>query len=123
MAAKTIPLISPITTHEGQVTEIVLREPKAKDFFEFGEPFVRQRTAEGGDADVIEIPGVLGSYVERCMTKPGPEFLAQVGLTDALRLRDAVMGFFGAALRAAYPSAATSSSSTSASSPPSSAEN
>ena len=115
---KRVPLTSPITTHEGQVSEIALREPRARDFFELGEPFVRQKVAEAGEVEIIEIPGVVGSYVERCMTKPGPEFLAQVSLPDALRLRDAVMGFFGDALRAAYPNAATSSSSTSGSSAP-----
>lgn len=116
MATKTIQLTTPLVTHEGPVSAIELREPKARDFFTLGEPYSWVRP-EGGQPVPVMIPETMLAYVERCMVKPGAEMLAQVSLADALRLEDAIADFFGDARRAAFPVSATSSSSTSESSP------
>ena len=105
----TVPLVKPIVTHEGNVTEIILREPKGRDFLELGEPWVWTK-GPGGESVSTPVPDIINAYVERCVEKPDPVFLAQLGLSDGMRVRQALLDFFPAAVRAAFPDPATSSS-------------
>jgi hypothetical protein len=113
----TVHLTKPIVTHHGDTVSIELREPTGREFLEIGEPFTWQRPV-GGEPVMIEVPGVLQAYAERCLTRPGPEFMVQLGLADMMRVKDALTGFFGDAQRAAFPDPSTSSSTSSASSAP-----
>lgn len=117
MASTTFDLTKPIVTHEGSVTTVTVREPTGREYLELGEPYTWQRPV-GGDPVMIEVPGVLQAYAEKCLVKPGPEFMAQIGLADMMRLKDALTGFFAAAQKAAWPEPSTSSSLSSASSQP-----
>lgn len=106
----TVPLVKPIVTHEGNVTEIILREPKGRDFLELGEPWVWTK-GPGGESVSTPVPDVIAAYVERCVDASVPSLiLGQLGLSDGMRVRQALLDFFPAAVRAAFPDPATSSS-------------
>lgn len=117
-----VPLTKPIVTHEGDVTEITLREPKGRDFLELGEPWVFTR-GPNGESLSNPVPDIVNAYVERCVEKPGSVYLAQLGLADAMRVRRAVLDFFPAAAQAAFPDPATSSSGKPESAPQASGSN
>ena len=53
MADITVSLTTPITTHSGPTSTITLKEPKARSFFEHGEPF-KMRVLSEGDKDRVE---------------------------------------------------------------------
>ena len=53
MADTTVTLTTPIKTHDGEKSTITLREPKARSFFEHGEPF-KMRVISEGDKDRVE---------------------------------------------------------------------
>jgi hypothetical protein len=99
----TIKLINPITGHEGQIAEIVLRAPKYSDVMALGEPTTYARS-EGGMIYTAERDGVVQSYIERLLVEPKDTgLLAQLSIADTLKLKDTVSGFFGAAREAIYP--------------------
>ncbi len=110
---ETVKLTEPVLWHDRQLTELTLREPRARDFFAFGEPMTWARTGDG-NAVSVENPDVIGRYLDACIVhEGGSALLGLVGLTDAFALKDAVLGFFVAARLASLPADATSSSSTS----------
>ena len=49
-----VKLTTPINTHNGEVSEITLKEPRARSFFTHGEGF-KMRVVSEGDKDRIEI--------------------------------------------------------------------
>ena len=53
MSTSTVTLSTPIKTHNGDVSTIVLKEPKARSFFEHGEPF-KMRVINEGERDRVE---------------------------------------------------------------------
>ena len=106
----TVPLVKPIVTHEGTLTEIVLREPKGRDLLELGDPWV---WVTGPNSEKVSnpVPAVITAYFERCVDASVPSLiLDQLGLPDGMRVREAILDFFGAAARAAFSNPATSSS-------------
>lgn len=97
--AKTqaINLGEPVVTHTGPIKELVFREPRARDFFELGEPFAYARNPDG-TVYSAENADVINKYIERLLEKPNdPLVLAQVSLVDAMRIKETVLGFFTAA--------------------------
>jgi hypothetical protein len=112
MDTKAIPLTTPITGHNGPISKVVVKEPTGRDYFALGEPSVWARNPDG-TSYVVENTEVLEKYIERCIVEPNdPLILSQLGLADAMRVREAVLDFFGAARRASSPVDSTSSSST-----------
>lgn len=96
----TIKLTTPIEGGEGQITEIVLREPRYGDVMLLGEPAAYARS-EGGLVYTAERDGIIRSYVERLLVKPNdPALLLQCSLADSLALKEAVFDFFGDARKA-----------------------
>lgn len=96
----TIKLINPIEGHDGQISEVVLREPKYGDLMLLGEPAAFARS-QSGMVFQSEKDEVLKAYVERLLVQPSdPALLLQCSLADALQLRDAVFGFFTDAKKA-----------------------
>jgi hypothetical protein len=90
----TVTLTNPIEGHEGQIKTITLREPKYGDVMALGEPSAFARS-DGGMIFQAEKEGVVQAYIERLMIAPNdPALLLQVSLADALKLKDAVYGFF-----------------------------
>jgi hypothetical protein len=109
----TIELSTPITGHKGQVSQITLREPKYADVMSLGDPIAFAQGANGmvysADKD-----GVIQAYIERLLVSDNgadPLLLNQLGLTDTLRLREAIQNFFADARRAMFSPPATSLSS------------
>ena len=49
----TVTLKHPIKTHDGEKSTITLKEPKARSFFEHGEPF-KMRVINDGDESRVE---------------------------------------------------------------------
>jgi hypothetical protein len=92
MTDKTITLSRPITTHEGQVSTITVREPKGKDFFELGDPTTLVRTQHG--LAEIRNDGVIEAYINRCVSVEAALLANQLNLRDAMAVRDAVLDFF-----------------------------
>lgn len=97
MSNTTITLNSPIEGGEGQIKQVVLREPKYNDLMVLGEPAAFARS-EGGIVFTSEKTDIVQAYIERLLIEPqDAALLAQLGLSDALQLKEAVFGFFAAA--------------------------
>lgn len=106
----TIQLSQPILVHGGTASQIVVREPLAKDYFSLGEPSVIARSKDGSFYSV-ESPEVLNAYVERCVVEPkDPLLLSQLSLADAMKIKGVIHGFFTEAQDVSFGKTATSSS-------------
>lgn len=89
--ARVVGLERAITTHNGIVKQVRLRQPTYKDFMDLGDP----ATMIVGPGTVFphdDLP-VIKQYVER-LSDMDPLLLEQLSLLDALALRDAVKSFF-----------------------------
>jgi hypothetical protein len=107
-----VPLKRPFPGHEGQVTKIVLREPNGDEFFMLGAPQSWVRAGEG--MALVDDEKVIRAYVVRCMVSPDPVLaFAQMGVLDAMAVKDAMLGFFIDVASAAPLPATKSSNSTS----------
>lgn len=92
MSGKTIKLSTPINWHRGQIKEIILREPKYRDYMKFGEPTTWVSVNEGG-AFLQENVQTLARWIEE-LADCEVTALDQLSLKDTLALRGAVRGFF-----------------------------
>lgn len=73
-------LVSPITTHAGQVTKITLKRPKARAYITYGEPFTFERKF---DAD-----GTTTGLISHQNTKAFQGFMAEMTGLDPIDLED-----------------------------------
>jgi hypothetical protein len=96
---KEIALTSPITGHGGAITRLTVREPKAADFFDLGEPQVIARNPDG-TVYAVENDAAVREYVSRCVVDCDPLLLRQLCLADAMAVKAAVLDFFLAARQA-----------------------
>lgn len=92
MPKVTITLENSVTTHDGDVRTVTVREPKARELFEYGEPFTHARNPDGTIYS-IELDGVMKKYISACVDLDEP-FLAQLTLSDGMAIKDAILGFF-----------------------------
>ena len=86
----TVSLNTSIRTHDGDTSTITLKEPKAKSFFEHGEPFKMRVIAEG-DSDRVEFDydhKVLSKFL-RDMTGIDELILGSIAARDYFALRNA----------------------------------
>lgn len=125
--AKTISvkLCHPFPGHGGSVTEVVLREPTAEEFFELGEPRTTIFAADPTTthlktaSQTVEMKQVdngpaIKKYLEKCVKSPDALLLfTSLSLADAMQVKESLLSFFDLALAAASATPATSSSSTS----------
>ena len=96
----------------GEVSEVILREPTLGDFMAFGEPvsFVQR----GDSLYSVENDAAIRSYLEACVLEPKTSaYLRNLGLADAMRVKEALLDFFATARRRLRPPAPSSSPSTS----------
>lgn len=87
---KTITLKTPLLTHSGEATTITLKEPKARSFFEHGEPF-KMRIISEGETDRVEFDynhKVLGKFLMD-MSGHDDMILGKVSASDYFLLRNA----------------------------------
>ena len=54
MNSQIVTLSEPLKTHDGDVTAITVNEPRAKSYFDHGEPF-KTRVVTDGETDRVEI--------------------------------------------------------------------
>jgi hypothetical protein len=96
----TIKLTTPIEGPDGPISEVVMREPKFAEVMLLGEPVAFARS-DGGMVYQADNDDVIRGYIERLVEKPADRaLLNQCSLTDTLKLREAVFGFFRAARKA-----------------------
>jgi hypothetical protein len=107
----TIELTEPLVGHE-PIPRLILREPQARDYFSLGEPSILAQSVDGTAVYAIENSEIVQRYIERCLVEPkDPLTLGQLCLVDAMRVKEAVLGFFNQARANVSRSPATSSSS------------
>lgn len=102
MMEKTVDLTRPIKGHGAKMfTQVVLKEPTARDFIELGQP--RSPVyGPNGAFTMSDNDQVIAAYMQRCIREPVADIvLAQVTLADCMRLREALLDFFTAAREAA----------------------
>jgi hypothetical protein len=91
-----IKLAKPIEGHDVKITEIEMREPNGRDFFELGEPIAWAQN-KAGLAFTADKEEVILAYAERLLVGVDPLLLGQLSLKDAIAVRNAVVDFFVAA--------------------------
>lgn len=97
MPDKKIPLSKPITGHDVEFTEIILREPAYPDIMALGEPSAFARDGSGM-IYTAEKDDTIRAYIERLLVSPKDSaLLNQLNATDTFQLRDAVHDFFASA--------------------------
>jgi hypothetical protein len=108
--SKAVTLAKPIVIKGRQpITEITLREPTFSDLMDFGEPETLIGLNEGAAGYFQEDIGVIRKYAER-LADIDPNYLAMLGLRDALQVKRVIVGFFRAATRETTPVEEASSS-------------
>ena len=89
----TVELSEPLIGHKGPIQVIVLREPKAAEYWEYGEPTRLAYT--NGFGVKIENDEAIKAYIEAVVTEPkDPLLLGQLNLKDARAVKKALLGFF-----------------------------
>jgi hypothetical protein len=86
----TITLKAPLLTHSGEVTSLTLKEPKARSFFEHGEPF-KMRVITEGESERIEFEynhKVLGKFLSD-MCGLDELILGKISASDYFSIRNA----------------------------------
>ena len=89
--AHVVPLSKPLTSHQGQLTELRLRPPTFKDFMDLGDPSTlilgTGAMIPQDDFDIIK------SYIVR-LSGVDELLLGPASIRDAKAMRDAVKDFF-----------------------------
>ncbi len=114
---KTIKLRDPFAGHGGEVTEMIVREPRAIDYIELGEPVTYARGA-GKDGLIVfaENDAAIKGYLERCVSadKADATLIWNMSLRDVQTVKAAVLAFFREEKPDQSDDTSTSSSQTSA---------
>ncbi len=114
----TVTLGTPIPGHKGPIDKVVIREPRAGDYFELGEPVIYTQSREGRLIGA-EHTETVKAYLDRLIVEPKDQLvLGQMDLADSMKVKAAMMDFFINARLKSFGIDAISSSSTSESSTP-----
>jgi hypothetical protein len=90
----TIKLRKPLRSPEGDVTRIVLREPRYSDYLTYGDPYTIAGTRDGANF-MVESPEAIANYVHVCLVEPkDPAILEQGNARLARDVKEAILGFF-----------------------------
>ncbi len=92
MTAKTITLSTPITIHGGSTKQVIVSEPKGKDYIELGHPTTLVRTKHG--MAEVQNDDVIAAYINRCVDVDPLLLIQQASLRDAIAIKGAVLDFF-----------------------------
>ncbi|MCA0404859.1 MAG: DUF810 domain-containing protein [Proteobacteria bacterium] len=107
MKTVSITLEEPIDLPSGKITAVVVREPRAGDIIDVGgDPSLLART-ETGVVISVESDDKIRGYLERLVqTETGSPLsmalLRTASVVDYMRIRDAVLDFFGKARERAW---------------------
>jgi hypothetical protein len=109
MKTVTVELLEPRLG--GEVTRVVLREPKLSDYMVHGDPV--SVASRGGSLYTVENDAAIRGYLAACVVEPDNKaWVDNLGLADAMRVKEALLGFFAAARELSRPAAPSSSPST-----------
>lgn len=112
----TVALQEPITGHKGQITEVKVKAPGLALYQRHGDPFEFVRAGSGRKAQpvYVEYNEAIDAYLDACVELPAgesPLLKDQIGLLDAMAIKDALLGFFGEARLALVSQTSPTSSS------------
>lgn len=101
MKTVEIRLDEPLTGHTGPIRAVKVREPRAGDILDIGDPSVLARSADGMLFQVDNDERIR-RYIERLTVDEtgrtlDPLLLAQGSASDIIRIREAVLDFFSKA--------------------------
>lgn len=118
---KTVVLSEPIEGHDdARFSRLVFREPTYRELMALGEPTARAYDVGHGMAYSADKDEVIRQYAEKLLVEPADALLLnQLGLADALRVKEAVLDFFSEARATIMKLGPSSSSATQESSTPS----
>lgn len=89
----TITLVEPIVGHT-TIKEIVLRPPGLLEYAAIGDPAAMMR-ADNDVLQIVENDAAIARYVDCCIVEPADKLLLeQVGLEDAMAIKEAILDFF-----------------------------
>lgn len=107
----TITLTDPFKGHHGDVTKVVVREPKGAEYIAHGEPAVFGRTGNNGAAVLVENDTAIRGYMECCIVEPNAMLvMAQASLIDTMKIKQEILSFFQVARLALSETGSSSSS-------------
>lgn len=91
----TVPLKRPLDVGGGKtISAVVLREPRMREYAKLGEPVVFMPDVNGRDVP-IEMDEVIERYLTTLVVEPDmPALLKNLPLVDAIRVKEALLGFF-----------------------------
>ncbi|CUT12541.1 hypothetical protein BF49_3621 [Bradyrhizobium sp.] len=90
----TIPVTKPLISPEGEVKQVVLREPTFDEFLSYGDPYTVARSI-GGVPFAAENPEVIAQYMKLCLVEPkDPQILRQGKARLAKEMKEALLSFF-----------------------------
>jgi hypothetical protein len=90
----TIALSKPLTTHDGPLKAIVLREPTYDEYLAIGDPYLVAESP-GGTRFVHENMENIRQYIALCLVEPkDPALLTQAGAFVAKQVKEGILGFF-----------------------------
>ncbi|WP_421361639.1 hypothetical protein [Agrobacterium rosae] len=95
MTSVTVDLTREYSVSDVKFKSVTLREPTYADVFMsgLGEPRELQPVAGGGVAFLV-YPERIDGYLLRLASNPGYEYLHGISAVDALRVQNAICGFF-----------------------------
>lgn len=94
MARKISVLVDkPFMGHNGQVREVIVREPTFEEYLKFGDPVVWVPLPEGGMFPT-ENTEVINAYVKICIVDPDYLICLAGGMDLARKLKGAILDFF-----------------------------
>ncbi|WP_148287915.1 hypothetical protein [Rhodopseudomonas sp. B29] len=82
-----------VTGAHGMVTDVVLQEPTAADYFALGAPQTWVKAA--GGMSLVDNDASIRAYAERLIVEPDPLIAMQhMPVLDAMAVKDAICVFF-----------------------------
>lgn len=94
---KEVALDVPIDVHGKRHAVVIVRAPRPREYFKYGEPRSYGQTAEK-IVVAAENDAAVAAYVEACIVEPDPAVvLASATLADAMRIKEAILDFFAKA--------------------------
>jgi hypothetical protein len=97
MKTVTVTLKEPLPGHHGPIASLTVREPTAAEYFTIGDPVA------SGERDGVKFTTIndeaLYEYIKRCVDCD-PILIGRLCLIDAIKVKRAVVDFFGDALSA-----------------------
>lgn len=106
----TVKLLAPFEHHGVTIDTVELKEPSGALYAQLGEPRILVRNADGGY--YVEQTDVIRRYLDKCILhQDGSTLLGLMSLSDVMKLKEELFGFFAVAEAKIIAERALSSSS------------